>query len=121
MRPGEDPSIVNTAENATIDIHLESADDYVIKRQFENIKTVETADEMDEVVDGGAGARGRPKKKERSKRERKPYVMTTAMTTEMRRATEESLVNPLVQKRSDEIKNVYLGRIPIMLQSDFVF
>jgi len=116
LRPGEEPSVINV-ENATVDINFESADDYVIKKQFENIKSLDQEEEP-EVTEGGAG-RPKPKKKDRSKREKKPYTMTTAMTAEMREATEDSLVNPLMQKRTDEIKNVYLGRIPIMLQSDF--
>ena len=47
--------------------------------------------------------------------------MTTGMTSEMREALEESMIEENKQLRNHSFKNVYLGKFPIMLQSDFKY
>jgi len=45
--------------------------------------------------------------------------LTTAQTAVLRAATEKSMVAPNVQKRTMVLEKVYLGKFPIMVQSDF--
>lgn len=118
LQDGEEPSIVNA--DRALDLALENDADYPSKRVFTDVKEpgqiIET--EENEKMEGGAG-RGRPKKIQREKRNRKPYKMTTAMSAEVRKATEDSLIGSNVQKRTIVLERVYLGKFPIMLQSDF--
>ena len=45
--------------------------------------------------------------------------MTTRLSSEMKKATEESLIGDNIQKTTKILEKIYLGRIPIMLQSEF--
>ena len=45
--------------------------------------------------------------------------MTTAITSELRKAVEESMIEKNKQLRKHTYENVYLGKFPIMVQSDF--
>jgi DNA-directed RNA polymerase II subunit RPB2 len=45
--------------------------------------------------------------------------LTPAETSFLRELTEKSLIQPNVQKRVIELTKIYLGKFPIMLQSDF--
>lgn len=62
---------------------------------------------------------GAPKKLPRAKRITREYQITPAMATKIREATEKSMIAPNTQRRTDIIKQVYLGKFPIMLHSDF--
>ena len=106
---GEDepPSYI---ANEAIDEENEREEDYPMKKKFVNFKETDT--DLEEVK-GGA------RKLKRKKRNHKPYNMTTGMTSEMREALEESMIEENKQLRKHSFKNVYLGKFPIMLQSDF--
>ena len=62
---------------------------------------------------------GGPKKTSRSKRNRKPFIMTTAVSAQMKKAMEDSMIGPNIQKTTQTIEKVYLGKFPIMVQSNF--
>jgi DNA-directed RNA polymerase II subunit RPB2 len=62
-------------------------------------------------LSGGAPAR---KQKKRVATE-----LTAAQTALLREATEKSMVTPNIQKRTTVLEKVYLGKFPIMVQSDF--
>uniref|UniRef100_A0A6C0D5V4 DNA-directed RNA polymerase n=1 Tax=viral metagenome TaxID=1070528 RepID=A0A6C0D5V4_9ZZZZ len=65
---------------------------------------------------------GAPKdaaQKQRGRRKKIPAEMTTAQTALLREVTEESMIAPNVQKRTRIIEKVFLGKFPIMVQSDF--
>ena len=62
-------------------------------------------------LSGGAPAR---KQKKRIATE-----LTAAQTALLREATEKSMVTPNTQKRTTVLEKVYLGKFPIMVQSDF--
>ena len=60
---------------------------------------------------------GAPKKKKENAKI--PFQMTTAVAERLREVTEKSMVSKNVQKREHTLEKVYLGKFPIMLQSDF--
>jgi DNA-directed RNA polymerase II subunit RPB2 len=76
----------------------------------EDPKDEESAEEP-EIVGGAPPVR---KQKKRVASE-----LTAAQTALLREATEKSMVNPNTQKRTTVLEKVYLGKFPIMVQSDF--
>ncbi len=63
---------------------------------------------------------GGPKKVERKKRFKSTEVeMTTDMAAKVRDAMEKTVINKNRQIRPDIIEKVYLGKFPIMVQSDY--
>jgi DNA-directed RNA polymerase II subunit RPB2 len=66
---------------------------------------------------GGAPKDGA--KKPRGRRKQIPAELTTAQSALLREVTEESMIAPNVQKRTHVIEKVFLGKFPIMVQSDF--
>jgi len=111
---GEDepPSLI--VDN-TVDVEKETKEDYVEKKKFVDFKTLVLEDETAEVK-GGMAPKGKTKRK---KRNVKPFDMTTAMTSDLRKALEESLIGSNKQLRKHTYEKVYLGKFPIMVQSDF--
>ena len=69
-------------------------------------------DEEPEEIDGGAPPARKNKK-------RVATELTAAQTALLREATEKSMVTPNTQKRTTVLEKVYLGKFPIMVQSDF--
>jgi DNA-directed RNA polymerase II subunit RPB2 len=65
------------------------------------------------VVEMSGGAPVRKQKK------RVATELTAAQTALLREATEKSMVTPNTQKRTTVLEKVYLGKFPIMVQSDF--
>ena len=99
-----------------VDILTENEDDYPKKKKFSNLKKdKEFLNKIneDEIIEGGG-----PKKKERTKHTKKEFQITTKMASEMKEKMKDSMIEPNIQKRTEIIKNVYLGKIPIMLQSN---
>ncbi len=63
---------------------------------------------------------GGPKKVERKKRFKSTEVeMTTDMAAKVREAMEKTIINKNRQIRPDVIEKIYLGKFPIMVQSDY--
>ena len=118
LKPGETPTVIGGG-NDFLELHEETAADYPSEPKFSNFKTggyIDTADDdkkSDKLTSGGA-----PKKITR-KRTQREYKTTSAMATEMREATEKSMISPNTQRRIITIEKVYLGKFPIMVQSDF--
>ncbi len=112
LEEGEQPYIVGEA-GQVLDEETEKREDYETKTDFENFK------EKGALV-GGANPtlkiKAPPKRKKNS---RKQFAVTPAMAAAMREATEKTMVEPNIQRRIIPIKNVYLGKFPIMVQSDF--
>ena len=106
----EMPSLIEKDDQ--VDILKESADDYEKEKVFENYKNNEILDE--ENKSGGG-----PRKVKRTNRKKKEFKMTTNEYKEMTKAIEDSMIAPNKQKITDTINKVYLGKFPIMLQSDF--
>jgi DNA-directed RNA polymerase beta subunit len=96
---GEQPYIVGGV------IAGNGEDDYDVKQDFQNFKATG-------IIGGGPA----PKRK---KRNHQQYAVTPALAAAMRKATEESMAEPNVQKRIIPLENVYLGKFPIMVQSEF--
>ena len=95
LKPGEMPTIIN--QDDTVDPITESGDDYQITTQFKKMK--ETMEELnvfeEERVEGGAPRK--TQKKTREKHTKKPYKMTTKLSSEIKKATEDSMINDNVQ------------------------
>ena len=108
LEEGEQPYIVGDA-GEVLDESTETRGDYETKSDFENFKEKGN-------LEGGAPIKDAPKRKKNS---RKQFAVTPAVAAAMREATEKTMVEPNVQRRIIPIKNVYLGKFPIMVQSDF--
>jgi DNA-directed RNA polymerase II subunit RPB2 len=70
-----------------------------------------------EGYSGGAGKQ--PVKKPVRKQSNKRGVITPKETAQMREMTEKSMVSRNVQKTTVLIEKIYLGKFPVMVQSDF--
>lgn len=101
LKPGEQPSVIGGgAGEQTVDELRETADDYVMPYTFKNFK------ETGQLPMVGGG----PKKQTRNKRVQHKFEITPAMAMEMRKATEESMVDPNTQKRTVILDKIYLGK-----------
>ncbi len=111
LKQGEQPFVIGGAsgEHAKDEL-LEKDTDYPKPHVFKNFKETGLQQQM---VGGG------PKKQVRTKRTQHKFVMTPAMASEFRKATEDSMINANTQLRTVVLEKVYLGKFPIMLHSDF--
>jgi DNA-directed RNA polymerase II subunit RPB2 len=136
LKPGEQPSIIGVSELAEEkrggELELQEHDytnefQEYLKTKAGNYKDklnggtinmedmkkhldefVETKESQGRHVDGGA-------KKEKSM----PVKMTPSIAAMVREVNEQSLVRPNVQKYTITLPKIFLGKFPIMLQSDF--
>jgi len=76
--------------------------------------TEEQATMYESIKLGGALVK-QPRKKPMKKKD----GLTPAETARIREATEKSMIGKNIQKHSIMLENIYLGKFPIMLQSDF--
>jgi DNA-directed RNA polymerase II subunit RPB2 len=79
-------------------------------------------DEVDEFITDGddeleGGATELPKRKGRKKRV--PVNMTPAETAILREATAKSMITPNTQKETMVLEKIFLGKFPIMIQSNY--
>ena len=110
LRSGELPYVIGGGE-PKVDEIAEVERDYQPKYAFKNFKEMGT--DVTTVVGGG------PKKQSRAKRVQHKFKITPAMATAMREATDKSMIAPNIQRRTVTLEKIYLGKFPIMLQSDF--
>jgi DNA-directed RNA polymerase II subunit RPB2 len=115
LRPGETPTVIGGG-NDFLELHEETFHDYPSEPKFSNFKTGGYSEENENK---GQTAGGAPKKITRTKRVQREYKITSAMSTAIREATEKSMISPNTQRRIITIEKVYLGKFPIMVQSDF--
>ncbi len=109
LNDNELPSMLN--QDDFLDVLKESAEDYEQKKEFSNYKNTEILD----INQTGGG----PKKTKRTNRNKKEFKMTTNDSKEIKKTIEDSMIGPNTQKFTETIEKVYLGKFPIMLQSDF--
>jgi DNA-directed RNA polymerase II subunit RPB2 len=136
LSPGEKPTIVGEEiiekhGGLSYKEYEEKESDYTheINRPFRNVKDIADDDvaELHDGQDGGARKKqeGTQKKEDkrkkvtRSKRTIKPFQMTPGIAAALREATEKSMISPNTQSRTQMLSNIYLGKFPIMLQSEF--
>ena len=62
---------------------------------------------------------GKARREKRAQSERRVSKLTTAISTAIKEAQAKSVSSELVQRRHVLLKKLYLGKIPIMVQSDF--
>lgn len=130
LSPGENPTIIGEEiieklGGSNYEEIEEKESDYVneINKPFVNVKGGgEDYEELEEIqnVEGGAGRKIEDKRKKIKRKNRtiKPFKMTPSIAAALREATEQSLSNN-TQTQTKIIPNVYLGKFPIMLQSEF--
>jgi len=90
--------------------------------EMPNIIGIDDFDESDEIITGGdneqeGGATEQPKRKGRKKRI--PVNMTPAETAILREATAKSMITPNTQKETMVLEKIFLGKFPIMIQSNY--
>ena len=106
LHNNEIPRILN--QNEEVDILKESADDYQQKREFSNYKNDETFD-INQKTNATTNNNGNNRE----------TSITINDAREIKQATENSMIDSNTQMFTDTIEKVYLGKFPIMLQSDF--
>jgi DNA-directed RNA polymerase II subunit RPB2 len=74
--------------------------------------------QRDDGMSGG-GPKDNTKKNPRGRKKHIPAELTTTQTALLREITEQSMITPNTQKRTRVIEKVFLGKFPIMIQSDF--
>ena len=116
LKDGQQPYMLGGGNETISELH-ERASDYIAQHEFKNFK------EQAPLEVGGADdtvtIKGGAKKVARSKRVQREFKMTPAMASALREATEKSMIEPNVQKRTIIIEKAYLGKFPVMVQSDF--
>ena len=116
LETGEMPSIVDEEGELT---HGGSAELPEFNNFKENLgkagdqEKTEGGDPEEPIAELSGGAPARKQKK------RVATELTAAQTALLREATEKSMVTPNIQKRTTVLEKVYLGKFPIMVQSDF--
>jgi len=110
LKKGEQPKMI---VNDTIDALVESGEIYAEEKEFENFK--ETGNlEVKETLDNVGPTRIQPRT-----HQIKPYIMTPHVSSQMKKALEDSFIGPNIQKTTQTLEKVYLGKFPIMVQSKF--
>ena len=119
-----------------IPLVIEESDDEEAEEKYENFKAKkkikggegdgehsyvneiqEQQQQQQQEYYGGAGKQ--PIKKPVRKQPNKRGVITPKETAQMREMTEKSMVSRNVQKTTVLIEKIYLGKFPVMVQSDF--
>jgi DNA-directed RNA polymerase II subunit RPB2 len=109
LKDGEQPEMIG-GNSEGLDEHTEDARDYNASYNFDNYKT---DDGFEAKVDGGA------MKKIDRKRVVKEYNLTANEATELKEKTHASMINSNTQSHTITMDKVFLGKFPVMLQSDF--
>jgi len=109
------------AEESDSDEEEEKYENFKAKKKVkggddEEVIASETQEQQQEYY-GGAGKQ--PIKKPVRKQPNKRGVITPKETAQMREMTEKSMVSRNVQKTTVLIEKIYLGKFPVMVQSDF--
>jgi DNA-directed RNA polymerase II subunit RPB2 len=132
LEPGQAPTVIGVAQNVgggEAEKDMEYADsDYFSSeggKESENFKTrlvekEEQGQEQKEKEFTGGAPKATAAPKKRGKKEAPlPFALTPQLAAQLREAAEQSMVNPSTQRRTLMLEKIYLGKFPIMLQSDF--
>lgn len=97
-----------------------------------NLKDVKSKGGTSEEIEGGSKVEdpaektariaqygGSPKPQQRKRRVTKKLDVTPAENALLREATEKSMINKNTQKRTITLEQIFLGKFPIMVQSDY--
>ena len=117
LKENEMPKVIGGYNNnPEFDLSNEGGEHYKLEEKFKNFKEKE---EEIPVVGGGPKKTKNKQDLSREKRGIKPYEVTTATMAAMREATEKSIIAPNTQSFIITIEKVFLGKFPIMLQSNY--
>lgn len=141
LEPGQAPTIIGLAQNIGggqegRDMEYSDSDYFSSEggKESENFKTRLVEKEGGQGTGTEKGGEGQEQKKEftggapkaaaapkkRGKKEPPlPFALTPQLAAQLREAAEQSMVNPSTQTRTLTLEKIYLGKFPIMLQSDF--
>ena len=116
LREGDVPRAVGINEITSGDLNDHDSDEEDPKALFKtNFKKKRGGDPTEDVLTGGA-----PKIENRlKKRVEKKAEFTTKEVAQIRQKTAESLIGDNIQKRTVILEKIYLGKFPIMVQSNF--
>jgi DNA-directed RNA polymerase II subunit RPB2 len=126
LESGELPKAVGpdniplVAEDSDSDEEEEKYENFKAKNKTKGGDTntdVDVDDNNNQEYEGGVGKN--PVKKPVRKQPNKRGVITPKETAQMREMTEKSLVSKNVQKTTVLIEKIYLGKFPVMVQSDY--
>ena len=124
LETGEIPKAIGT-NNVPLDVIDEEDNEDEESAEYENFKSKKNAkktggegqtDESSGTLSGGAGPVKKPFQR---KQPNKRGMITPKETAEIRELTEKSMVSKNVQKTTVLLEKVYLGKFPVMVQSDF--
>jgi DNA-directed RNA polymerase II subunit RPB2 len=113
LEAGEKPVAIGTEE---LEMHGGNGSDYSDEdAEDEHDKPSDKRGGDTDKIIGGSGKA--PVRK--NKRKKVALDLTAAETARFREATEKSLIAPNVQKQTSVLEKIYLGKFPIMLQSNY--
>jgi DNA-directed RNA polymerase II subunit RPB2 len=119
LENGELPKAVGP-DNIPLVAEESDSDEEEKYENFKAKKKVKGGDENEvnlQEYEGGAGKQ--PVKKPIRKQPNKRGIITPKETAQMREMTERSMVSRNVQKTTVLIEKIYLGKFPVMVQSDY--
>lgn len=126
LREGEMPQIVGGGkdiqyvEDETITAAGGKDADFNYKEAAATVMMLNEDEEEDKQISGGGGGAGGASGPPQRRQKRKTLAQQTpADIAFIREATERSMVAPNVQKQTMVLEKVYLGKFPIMIQSDY--
>jgi DNA-directed RNA polymerase II subunit RPB2 len=118
LQDGEIPKAVGSNNIPLVAEHSDDEEDTEYEN-FKALKKVKGGNELDHENEYTGGAGKQPIKKPVRKQTNKRGVITPMETAQMREMTERSMVSKNVQKTTVLIEKMYLGKFPVMVQSDF--
>lgn len=86
------------------------------KEKEKEIKSEEDKEERRKKLEAHGGS---PKPQQRKRRVGKKVEVTAAESALLREATEKSMINKNTQRRTIVLEQIFLGKFPIMVQSDY--
>jgi len=128
LEPGQMPSVIapeflKTGER--IELEEDEANAYLEEIEKErksregNFKTASIEEEKEKEKEKENESQKGGAKEKRKKRANVPYKITANMAALLRDATEKSMTGPNTQTRIITLEKIYLGKIPIMVQSKY--
>ena len=125
LESGELPKAVGpdniplVAEDSDSDEEEEKYENFKAKKKTKGGDTNTDVDDNNNNQEYEGGVGKNPVKKPVRKQPNKRGVITPKETAQMREMTEKSLVSKNVQKTTVLIEKIYLGKFPVMVQSDY--
>jgi len=120
LEEGQNPNIIG-GDVLSYKEQDETEDTYDKKYEFLNYKKTGgiVSTEENGVIDGGAPRKKKIQPVVRKQREHRKFELVPSETRDIREETEKSMIEPNKQVELRTFEKVFLGKFPIMIQSDF--